>query len=82
MSLARLIQKNQVLTSIKFDENGVGKIGLNNIANALKKNKSLRVLPIPFLDVAAYMSSVKDSAERAKMVELMTSIEIDLSSRS
>eukprot|EP01128_Nolandella_sp_AFSM9_P009381 TRINITY_DN598_c1_g1_i1.p1 TRINITY_DN598_c1_g1~~TRINITY_DN598_c1_g1_i1.p1 ORF type:complete len:443 (-),score=122.41 TRINITY_DN598_c1_g1_i1:92-1285(-) len=82
MSLARLIQKNQVLTHLTYDENNIGKIGLFNIGLGLKKNKSLRVMPIPFQDVASLMPSVKDPSERAKLVKLMTEIEVNLSSRS
>lgn len=81
IALARVLQQNQVLQNVFYDDNQTGTIGFLNVADAVSSNKNLRVMPVPFNDVASLLAGMKDSGEREKLSKVLTKMERDLSSR-
>uniref|UniRef100_A0A6B2KX46 Ras-GAP domain-containing protein n=1 Tax=Arcella intermedia TaxID=1963864 RepID=A0A6B2KX46_9EUKA len=51
MALGKLLQKNTTLTSISYDDNGIGLAGLKLISQGLARNKHIKWMPPPFLDI-------------------------------
>jgi len=55
-ALSRLLYKCQNLASLYYDDNYTTPLGLAAIANALSSARSLRDMPVPFLDVSKIMN--------------------------
>lgn len=81
IALARVLQQNQVLQSVFYDDNQIGTIGLLNVADAVSLNKNMRIMPMPFSDVAALLAGMKDAGEKETLSKVLTKMERDLSSR-
>jgi len=82
MALGRLLQQNQILSHVFFDDNQVGAIGIYNVCDSVSLNKTLREMPVPFLDVAALLPALKDQAEKDKVTKMLAKWESMLSARS
>eukprot|EP00727_Mastigamoeba_balamuthi_P002409 m51a1_g12165 hypothetical protein (1068) ;mRNA; r:88-4311 len=56
ISLAKTLMLNTSLTSVMLDENQISISGLTALCQSLKENETLRVMPLPILDITAILA--------------------------
>jgi Ran GTPase-activating protein (RanGAP) involved in mRNA processing and transport len=73
--LARLLVVNVMLQTIYWDDNNTGHMGLANVRDGLESNTSIRVMPLPWRDISAVMSTITNEEDKKMLSMLLNKIE-------
>jgi len=57
MAIGKMLQTNRKLKHLIFEENGTTLFGFNALANGLERNKFLKEMPMPIIDIASALKS-------------------------
>ena len=69
LALARTLDINHVLTSVLWDDNNTGIIGLANIRDSISTNQNLKSMPLPWRDIVRVMN--QDTTDKAILSGLL-----------
>ena len=67
-SLGKMLQSNNVLTSLSWDENGTTLVGFKNFRKGLKRNTTLKYMSLPILDIETALSKESDKPGFLKVI--------------
>jgi len=82
IAMSRVLQQNFTMNTVVYDNNDIGPVGLLNLADAVKKNQHLKVLPTPFMDVTQIINEeLKVESDRKYMCNLLEGMSTALSAR-
>jgi len=56
IAIARMLEVNQTLIKLSWDDNNTGLIGFQNIKKSLKLNNSLQEMPLPLSDISKLLN--------------------------
>eukprot|EP01132_Coremiostelium_polycephalum_P010645 gene10645-13042_t len=80
VALAKSIYQNKSISKLIWDNNNVGSLGYANIKNSLKKNYTIKEMPIPIYDINLIISYDGTTViEQKKLRSLLLKIELYLS---
>jgi len=69
IALAKTLEINHVLTSILWDDNNSGIIGLANIKDSISTNQNLKSMPLPWRDIVRVMN--QDTTDKTLLSGLL-----------
>eukprot|EP01125_Pyxidicula_operculata_P013211 TRINITY_DN4368_c0_g2_i1.p1 TRINITY_DN4368_c0_g2~~TRINITY_DN4368_c0_g2_i1.p1 ORF type:complete len:685 (-),score=171.28 TRINITY_DN4368_c0_g2_i1:158-2212(-) len=76
IALARMLEQNQTITKLKWDDNATGLIGFQNFKNSLMLNNSLKDMPMPYIDISKLTEiSSQDVAVHELVLSTLESIQ-------
>lgn len=73
IALAKTLEINHVLTSVLWDDNSSGIVGLGNIKDSISSNQNLKSMPLPWRDIVRVMNlDTTDKAFLSALLDKMT----------
>jgi len=78
--LGRILHQNRTLTTIYYDDNNIGLVGLVNICEAISNNRRLKIMPLPFLDIPKIVT--ENPQDKAQLFSLLAKMERELTIRA
>jgi len=79
-TLSKMLQHNQTLHTLYWDSNETSVSGLKSILLGLQRNLSIRLMPLPLLDIAALLK--KENVDQLEVVDLTQKIQQEISIKS
>lgn len=73
LSLSKALQTNRKLSSVLLDDNGITFDGFQSLSYGMKRNTTLKHMPLPIQDITSAMP--KDAAGRAVFEEIVREID-------
>lgn len=73
IALAKTLEINHVLTSVLWDDNSSGIVGLGNIKDSISANQNLKSMPLPWRDIVRVMNlDTTDKTFLSALLDKMT----------
>jgi len=79
--LAKVLQLNATLTTVKYDMNEIGLMGLTAMAEGVVNNSSLEVLPLPIIDISSILTSDRSADVSRKVQAACQALQLAITSQ-